>query len=77
MKKLLIIKTTLAVLVTMPFSIATIAQDSILKANEPEIEALPKAKPVKNTFQSVWIIDNQTVIVPVRNGYYAPLWYSK
>lgn len=26
----------------------------------------PKAKPVKNTFQSVWIIDNQTVMVPVK-----------
>lgn len=25
-----------------------------------------KAKPVKNTFQSVWIIDNQTVLVPVK-----------
>lgn len=25
-----------------------------------------KTKPVKNTFQSVWIIDNQTVIVPVK-----------
>lgn len=24
------------------------------------------AKPVKNTFQSVWIIDNQTVMVPVK-----------
>ncbi len=25
-----------------------------------------KIKPVKNTFQSVWIIDNQTVMVPVK-----------
>jgi hypothetical protein len=25
-----------------------------------------KVKPVKNTFQSVWIIDNQTVMVPVK-----------
>lgn len=26
----------------------------------------PKIKPVKNVFQSIWIIDNQTVIVPVK-----------
>ncbi|HEX5651556.1 MAG TPA: DUF5777 family beta-barrel protein [Chitinophagaceae bacterium] len=31
---------------------------------EPELPAKPK--PVKNTFQSVWIIDNQTVMVPVK-----------
>jgi hypothetical protein len=28
-----------------------------------------KAKPVKNTFQSVWIIDNQTVMVPVKGTF--------
>ena len=27
---------------------------------------LKKTKPVKNTFQSIWIIDNQTVMVPVK-----------
>ncbi len=31
-----------------------------------ETEAPVKQKPVKNTFQSVWIIDNQTVMVPVK-----------
>ncbi|HUR66951.1 MAG TPA: DUF5777 family beta-barrel protein [Chitinophagaceae bacterium] len=31
-----------------------------------EKEPVKKTKPVKNTFQSVWIIDNQTVIVPVK-----------
>src|SRR5687768_9306805 len=32
-----------------------------------EEEAVPaKIKPVKNTFQSVWIIDNQTVMVPIK-----------
>lgn len=29
----------------------------------------PKPKPVKNTFQSVWIIDNQTVMVPVKGTF--------
>lgn len=33
---------------------------------EEEPEAPAKTKPVKNTFQSVWIIDNQTVLVPVK-----------
>jgi len=29
----------------------------------------PKVKPVKNTFESVWIIDNQTVMVPVKGTF--------
>ena len=40
-----------------------IAQDSTA-AEEPQVA--PKVKPAKNTFQSVWIIDNQTVLVPVK-----------
>ena len=40
------------------------AQDSTAVAEETKGPA--KAKPVKNTFQSVWIIDNQTVMVPVK-----------
>lgn len=40
------------------------AQDSTAVTEEPAAPA--KIKPVKNTFQSVWIIDNQTVIVPVK-----------
>lgn len=45
-------------------SITTNAQDST--ANDSEPETPKKVKPVKNTFQSVWIIDNQTVMVPVK-----------
>jgi len=37
------------------------AQDSTVAANEKATP--PKPKPAKNTFQSVWIIDNQTVMV--------------
>ncbi len=40
------------------------AQDSTIVAEETPAPA--KARPVKNTFQSVWIIDNQTVMVPVK-----------
>jgi len=43
------------------------AQDTTAKAKE---EAVPvKAKPVKNTFQSIWILDNQTVMVPVKGTF--------
>lgn len=31
--------------------------------------AVKKQKPVKNTFQSVWIIDNQTVLVPIKKTF--------
>jgi hypothetical protein len=31
-----------------------------------ETAAPAKVKPVKNTFQSIWIIDNQTVMVPIK-----------
>ena len=41
------------------------AQDSTIVADETPAVA-KKIKPVKNTFQSVWIIDNQTVMVPVK-----------
>ncbi len=32
-------------------------------------EPAPKPKPVKNTFQSVWIADNQTVMVPIKKTF--------
>ena len=40
------------------------AQDE--KAAKTEKSAKSKVKPVKNSFQSVWIIDNQTALVPVK-----------
>jgi hypothetical protein len=40
------------------------AQDE--KEAKTEKPAKAKVKPVKNSFQSVWIIDNQTVLVPVK-----------
>jgi hypothetical protein len=43
------------------------AQDST--AVTEEVAAPTKVKPVKNTFQSVWIIDNQTVMVPVKGTF--------
>ena len=43
------------------------AQDSTSVAEEPI--APVKIKPVKNTFQSIWIIDNQTVMVPTKGSF--------
>lgn len=48
----------------MLFQTDLIAQDSTAVIEEPKAPAKPK--PEKNTFQSVWIIDNQTVMVPVK-----------
>lgn len=46
------------------FQSTVLAQDE--KEAKTEKPAKSKAKPVKNSFQSVWIIDNQTVLVPVK-----------
>jgi hypothetical protein len=46
---------------------ASFAQtDSVATETQTEAPAPVKQKPVKNTFRSVWIIDNQTVMVPVK-----------
>lgn len=42
------------------------AQEDSTSSGVKEEEVSAKAKPVKNTFESVWIIDNQTVMVPAK-----------
>ncbi|HWB24045.1 MAG TPA: DUF5777 family beta-barrel protein [Chitinophagaceae bacterium] len=42
------------------------AQDN---ADASAATAAPKLKPVKNTFQSIWLIDDQTVMVPVKGTF--------
>ena len=42
------------------------AQDS---TSAEESEAPVKAKPLKHSFQSIWIIDNQTAMVPVKGTF--------
>ncbi len=44
------------------------AQDSTVVAAEDSTGPV-KIKPAKNTFQSVWIIDNQTVLVPIKKTF--------
>lgn len=60
------------VLLAISASLSTIAQDTTATTvEEPEVQPQPpqKPKPVKNTFQSIWIIDNQTVMVPVKKTF--------
>lgn len=45
----------------------TEAQDSTGTIEQESIPA--KAKPVKNTFSGIWIIDNQTVMVPIKGTF--------
>lgn len=42
------------------------AQDTTATEEEPQLQVKPKPKPVKNTFESILISDNQTVMVPVK-----------
>ena len=42
------------------------AQDN---PDSTEQVTVKKIKPVKNTFQSIWIIDNQTVMVPIKGTF--------
>jgi Membrane bound beta barrel domain (DUF5777) len=48
------------------FRVTVVAQDST--AAEEPVKA-KKVKPAKNTFNSVWIIDNQTVMVPIKKTF--------
>lgn len=45
------------------------AQESDTTSAEPAAVVPGKRKPVKNTFESIWIIDNQTVMVPVKKTF--------
>jgi hypothetical protein len=48
-------------------SIFTFAQDDSTVTEEPVVARKPK--PVKNTFEGIWIIDNQTVMVPIKGTF--------
>jgi hypothetical protein len=43
--------------------------DSISTEATEVATAIKKAKPVKNTFGSIWLIDNQTVMVPIKKTF--------
>ncbi|HSB94747.1 MAG TPA: DUF5777 family beta-barrel protein [Flavitalea sp.] len=48
------------------FEVPAYSQDSTEATEAP---AEKKVKPVKNTFDGVWIIDNQTVMVPIKGTF--------
>lgn len=54
--------------VLLSLSAPAFAQTDSTAATD-EAPVTKKAKPAKNTFNSVWIIDNQTVIVPVKKTF--------
>lgn len=62
-------------ILSMTISILLLAQQAGMAQNdstaatteEPPVKAKPK--PVKNTFQSIWIIENQTVMVPAKKTF--------
>ncbi|MDB5139800.1 MAG: hypothetical protein JWR12_1716 [Mucilaginibacter sp.] len=42
---------------------------TVMAQDSTAVSTAVKAKPVKNTFQSVWIIDDQTVMVPAKGSF--------
>jgi hypothetical protein len=48
--------------------VTLLAQDTT-QVEEAEATPVKKAKPIKNTFESIWIIDNQTVMVPIKGTF--------
>src|SRR3954463_14048672 len=50
-------------------SIALLVVGSAYGQEDSTAPAPKKPKPVKNTFDSQWIIDNQTVLVPIKGTF--------
>lgn len=71
-KRLLTLPVCIAMGLLFPY-VSLKAQDSTIVAEQDSAiveETTPaKLKPVKNTFESVWIIDNQTVMVPIKGTF--------
>jgi hypothetical protein len=55
------------VLCLLLINMVVFAQDST--QTEESAPVVKKVKPVKNTFSGIWIIDNQTVMVPVKKTF--------
>ena len=53
-------------------SVSVHAQDdstAVATEDTTETPSPKKVKPVKNTFEGVWLIDNQTVMVPIKGTF--------
>src|SRR5215831_6972790 len=53
-------------LMTMKTGYAQDSSQATSPGNEPAEQPKPSSKPVKNTFESIWILNNQTVMVPIK-----------
>jgi hypothetical protein len=62
-----IINRAACLMLAISVSFAALAQEVVTE--EPVKKTPAKAKPVKNTFNSIWIIDNQTVMVPQKKTF--------
>jgi hypothetical protein len=62
MKSIFNYKTILASLL----SVMLMSSTMLVKAQDTTATVATKAKPVKNTFESTWLIDNQSVMVPAK-----------
>ena len=60
---------TVFILTCMLMSTGILKAQDDSTAEKSEEPVAKKLKPVKNTFQSVWIIDNQTILVPVKGTF--------
>jgi hypothetical protein len=60
-----VIRSSLPVVLVCLFSPAIMAQEE----ESEETTTLPVDRPIRNTFESSWLIDNQTVIVPVKGTF--------
>ncbi|KAA9041085.1 hypothetical protein FW778_03325 [Ginsengibacter hankyongi] len=63
----------ITVLLFMATSAGFAQADSTADAIQTDAPVPMKHKPVKNTFNSVWILDNQTVMVPVKGTFEADI----
>lgn len=65
-KKQLICCSYLMVALLLTTTVSVAQNDSAAATTQTEAPTPIKHKPVKNTFRSVWIIDDQTVMVPIK-----------
>ena len=56
-------------IITLSLNVKARAQDSTAVTGKKVAASTPKPRPVKNTFESGFLIDNQTVIVPVKGTF--------
>jgi hypothetical protein len=62
-------RSLMSVLCLTVIAITGMAQDSTAQVTAEDPIPAYKVKPVKNTIEGVWIIDNQTVMVPIKGTF--------